>query len=121
MDLKVAWIVLSEVRHAITHQQGRIEVSKVRLTKQHAWLFDWLFPSSYDCDGGSQITISYEDLKKSLEFIVSLAFMFFKAASISENLDWESFIKVPQKMNENSITIVEKISDEDSKAVSKLV
>lgn len=91
-NLKDLWTVISEVRHAITHSQGLIRPSKVHLSGGHSYLFNTLFPKSASGEDSIQIFLDYDDLAKAIKTIGEFAFQLYKAASISEGLDWKSFI-----------------------------
>lgn len=82
------WIILSEVRHSITHKDSLIEVELINKTKHHFEIFEFLFDSSRVSSGFISIELDYKKFNKLTKRFSEFAFQIFKMLSIAEEHEW---------------------------------
>lgn len=81
------WKVLLEVRHSITHSNSIIEISKLKLSKHHSEIFDYLFDNLNIDEKSIQTKLDYAKFNKLIKTLSEFAFQMFKIISEKENLE----------------------------------
>jgi 2C-methyl-D-erythritol 2,4-cyclodiphosphate synthase len=81
------WKVLLEVRHSITHSNSVIEISKLKLSKHHSEIFDYLFDNLNIDEKSIQIKLDYAKFNKLIKTLSEFAFQMFKIISEKKNLE----------------------------------
>jgi hypothetical protein len=89
IKFKELWTILSEVRHAITHNESMIELKLINKSDHHSDIFNYLFNSKSISDDLLLIELDYEKFEKLIKRFSEFAFQIFKLLSIEENLEWK--------------------------------
>lgn len=90
VTFKKLWEVLSEVRHAITHQESRIDLKKINKSAHHLAIFNSLFKSEILSDNLILVKLDYKIFRTLLKRFAEFAFQIFKLLSVEENLEWKN-------------------------------
>lgn len=86
---KETFKVFSEIRHAITHSQGRIKTSKIPNDKYYIILFEFLLPLNKFEGEVIQLNFDFKTLDRLLIFISEFGYQIFKILSENDNYDWK--------------------------------
>lgn len=86
---KELWYILSNVRHAITHNESLIESHVINKSEHSKNIFNFLFNSRLDIDDFLQIELDYITFAKLIKIKSEFAFQVYKLLSIEDNLTWE--------------------------------
>jgi hypothetical protein len=89
IKFKELWTILSEVRHAITHNESMIELKLITKSTHHSDIFIYLFNSKSISDDLVLIELDYGKFEKLIKRFSEFAFQIFKLLSIEEHLEWE--------------------------------
>jgi hypothetical protein len=89
IKFKELWTILSEVRHAITHNESIIGLNLVNQSDYHYDLFNYLFNSKSVSNDSLLIELDYGKFEKLIKRFTEFAFQIFKLLSIEEHLAWE--------------------------------
>lgn len=89
IKFKVFWTILSEVRHAITHNESMIELKLVNKSGYHSEIFNFLFNSKSVSDDYLLVELDYGKFEDLIKRFSEFAFQIFKLLSIEEHLDWK--------------------------------
>jgi len=89
IKFKELWTVLSEVRHAITHNESMIELKLVNKSEYHSDIFNYLFNSKSVSDDFLLIELDYGKFEKLIKRFSEFAFQIFKLLSIEEHIEWK--------------------------------
>lgn len=88
IKFKELWTILSEVRHAITHNESMIELSLINKSKYHFEIFNYLFNSKNISNELLLIELDYKKFEKLIKRLSEFAFQIFKLLNIEENMEW---------------------------------
>ena len=86
---KEIFTIFAEVRHAITHSQGQLEVLKLSLSEYHNSLFVFLFPLNELKGDIIHLKLDYKTLDRLFIILAEFGFQMFKIFSKEENYDWK--------------------------------
>lgn len=89
VKFKELWTILSEVRHAITHNESIIELKLIKKSDHHYNIFNYLFNSKSVSDDLLQIELDYVKFEKLIKRFSEFAFQIFKLLSIEDHLEWK--------------------------------
>lgn len=89
IKFKELWTILSEVRHAVTHNDSTIEFAKINKSEHHFDIFNYLFNSKRISDDKILIELDYKKFEKLIKRFSEFAFQVFKLLSIEEMLEWK--------------------------------
>ncbi|WP_323027149.1 hypothetical protein [Gelidibacter japonicus] len=89
IKLKELWTILSEVRHAITHNESAIELTRINKSDHHFDIFNYLFNSKKISEDQLLIELDYKKFEKLIKRFSEFAFQVFKLISIEEKLEWK--------------------------------
>jgi hypothetical protein len=89
IKFKELWTVLSEIRHAITHNESMIELKLVNKSEYHSDIFNYLFNSKSVSDDFLLIELDYGKFEKLIKRFSEFAFQIFKLLSIEEHIEWK--------------------------------
>ncbi|UWX56355.1 hypothetical protein NYZ99_09205 [Maribacter litopenaei] len=89
VKFKELWTILSEVRHAITHNESTIELNKINKSDHHFAIFNYLFNSKKLSDNELLIDLDFKKFEKLIKRFSEFAFQVFKIISIEEELEWK--------------------------------
>lgn len=89
IKFKELWTILSEVRHAITHNESMIKLKLINKSGHHSDIFNYLFNSKSLSDDLLLIKLDYVKFEKLIKRFSEFAFQIFKLLSIEENLEWK--------------------------------
>lgn len=89
IKFKELWTILSEVRHAITHNESMIELKLIHKSALHFDIFNYLFNSKSVSGDVLLIELEYGKFEKLIKRFSEFAFQIFKLLSIEEHQDWE--------------------------------
>jgi hypothetical protein len=89
IKFKELWTILSEVRHAVTHNESTIELTRINKSDHHFDIFNYLFNSKKISDDQLLIELDYKKFEKLIKRFSEFAFQVFKLISIEEKLVWK--------------------------------
>ncbi|MFB9055466.1 hypothetical protein ACFFU9_01810 [Mariniflexile ostreae] len=91
LDIKFRelWTILSEVRHAVTHNESTIDLVKINKSDHHFDIFNYLFNSKKLSDEKIIIELDYKKFEKLIKRFSEFAFQVFKLISVEEKLEWK--------------------------------
>lgn len=81
--------VFLEVRHAITHSQGKIKTSKIPKDNYYEKLFEHMLPLNKLEGETVQLKFEFRTLDRLLIFISEFGFQIFKILSENDNYEWK--------------------------------
>lgn len=84
------WKILSEVRHAITHNESRIDLELLNKSSHHNEIFTFLFNSSDTSKNSLLVELEYKKFEKLIKRFSEFAYQIFKLLSIEEGLKWQT-------------------------------
>jgi hypothetical protein len=87
-QFKEIFIIFSEVRHAITHSQGKLETSKIPKAKYYKELFEHLLPLNKLNAESISLKFEYKTLDHLLIYLAEFGFQIFKILSEEDNYEW---------------------------------
>ncbi len=89
IKFKELWTTLSEVRHAITHNESTIDLIIIKKSDHHFDIFNFLFNSKNISDDKILIELDYKKFEKLIKRFSEFAFQMYKLLSLEEKLEWE--------------------------------
>ena len=89
LNFKVLWSVLQETRHAITHSNSEIKITKLKKSENHYTIFKYLFDYSEINSEKIKIVLDYHQLSIILDRVSEFGYQVFKMLCINEKLDWK--------------------------------
>lgn len=89
VKFKQFWTIISEVRHAITHSDCNISMSRISKSSYHFAAFEHLFNYSVIDDKTLHIELDYKGLERALKYIAEFSYQIYKCLSICDKLSWE--------------------------------
>ena len=83
------WTVLSEVRHAVTHNESIVNYKLIDKSDHHFKIFNYLFNSKSASEDYLLIELDYQKFEALIKRFAEFAFQVFKVLSIEEELKWK--------------------------------
>ncbi len=89
LKFKELWTILSEVRHAITHEESTVELTTINKSEHHLEIFNFLFDSKKISVDKILIELDFKKFNKLIKRFSEFAFQVFKLISIEEKFEWK--------------------------------
>ncbi|MER3374142.1 MAG: hypothetical protein RIM83_05850 [Allomuricauda sp.] len=86
---KEAFKIFSEIRHAITHSQGKLDTSKIPKDNYYQKLFKHFMPMNVLADETIQLKFEYKTLDRLLTYFAEFGYQIFKIFSEEDNYEWK--------------------------------
>lgn len=86
---KEVFTVFTEVRHSLTHSQGKLKVSTIPNNKYYLELFEHLFPFNRLQGETVHLLFNYKALDRLLIYLAEFGYQIFKILSEEDQYDWK--------------------------------
>lgn len=84
---KQFWSVLSEVRHAVTHSNSNVKISKINKSAYHFTVFEHLFNYAIIDDKTYHVELDYKRLERVIKYVAEFGYQIYKCFSLNDVTD----------------------------------
>lgn len=89
MNFSIFWAIISQLRHAIIHNQNIIKKEKIVKSKHHIKTVEHFVKLKPINENEFEIILDYTKFDELINSIAEFAFQIFKILSIQEGLPWK--------------------------------